>query len=502
MAAKTYYLLGTATDTNYPVTGANAWWGRLQEGGTAPTAANSAYGYAPGKLAVSNFASSRLGATGTSATTSASSFIDSTSGPTKGTGALGTNSGDSFCTPTALSGTFANTAWTFALNMRAGVAGLNGIMRCRVWKSANADGSSATALTGSTLVTSAAAALSTSADTNLGFTWSPGAITLTNQYLFFQLEWKESATTAGSSNTDTALFRINTSTITTPSFTNAYALAANSGTFALTGNAASLNYGAFTPSQMTSVLAWFDPQQGVTLSSGKVSSWVDAAKSVTASQATAGLQPGFSSTAMNDFAGISQADRSSTYNLAAASVIMATPMTVISVGNILAPGASTSAGIAGSIGASGGVFVKIDANNKLCLDKQSNANIGVSNITAVGTYAIYAVTVDSSTYAFRINGADAGSGSNAQGAFGTGLNTLVLFSNGSATENLVGQLGDVIICGVVSSAAEIQQAEGYLAWKYNLTTLLPASHPYKNNAPGKAAPKFLVRPFARNYLRR
>jgi hypothetical protein len=505
MAAKTYYLLGTATDTNYPVTGANAWWGRLQEGGTAPTAANSAYGYAPGKLAVSNFASSRLGATGTSATTSASSFIDSTSGPTKGTGALGTNSGDSFCTPTALSGTFANTAWTFALNMRAGVAGLNGIMRCRVWKSANADGSSATALTTSTLVTSAAAALSTTADTNLGFTWSPGAITLTNQYLFFQLEWKESATTAGSSNTDTALFRINTSTITTPSFTNAYALAANSGTFALTGNAASLNYGAFTPSQMTSITAWWDPQQGVTLSSGKVSSWVDAANGKTASQATAGLQPGFSSTAMNDFPGIST-DRSAQFSLVTnlSSALSNTPITLIAVGSAPTPGTGNAATIVGGNSTSGFQF-RIGSTGFLEVLKESSAGIADTVQTCVNTYAIYAVTLDASNYAFRVNGSAAGSGANTFGATGGGGQIMVLFNNGSqsnAVENWSGQLGDIIVVGVVSSLAEIQQAEGYLAWKYNLTTLLPSSHPYKNNAPGKAAPKFLVRPFARNYLRR
>jgi hypothetical protein len=499
MAAKTYYLLGTATDTNYPVTGANSWWGRLQEGGTAPTAANSAYGYAPGKLAVSNFARSRLGATGTSATTSASSFIDSTSGPTAGTGAAGTTSGDSFCTPTALSGTFANTAWTFALNMRAGVAGLNGIMRCRVWKSANADGSSATALTASTLVTSAAAALSTSADTNLGFTWSPGAITLTNQYLFFQLEWKESATTAGSSNTDTALFRINTSTITTPSFTNAYALAANSGTFALTGRAAALNAGAFNPSQMTSITAWWDPLQGVTLSSGKVSSWVDAANSNAATQSTASIQPPFSATAMNDFPGLLM-DQSAAYFLQA-SFPSTTPMTVISVGKAahIASGGDTITG--GN--SSGAVQVVINSANHLNVTKQVVVSIADSTDTCTDTYAIYVATIDSTTYSFRINGAASGSGSNAQGAFGGG--SFALFSNlsnGGTNETWSGPIGDVIVVGAVSSLAEIQQAEGYLAWKYNLTTLLPASHPYKNNAPGKAAPRFMPPRFARTSLRR
>jgi hypothetical protein len=97
--------------------------------------------------------------------------------------------------------------------MRADTAGAIGQIRCRVWKSVNADGTSATLLSPSTLV-GTNVTLSTTVDTNSGITWSPGALTFTNEYIFFQIEWQE--TTAGSSASDNVKFRVGTALITTP----------------------------------------------------------------------------------------------------------------------------------------------------------------------------------------------------------------------------------------------------------------------------------------------
>jgi hypothetical protein len=41
----------------------------------------------------------------------------------------------------------------------------------------------------------------------------------------------------------------------------------------------------------------------------------------------------------------------------------------------------------------------------------------------------------------------------------------------------------IVITGGVSSTAERQLIEGYLAWKWNIQDGLPASHPYKKRAP-------------------
>lgn len=206
----------TTADVFYPLSTAAAtpfFGGSLQDGGTPPTAANSAYGWTPGKLAANNFMRSRLGATAPATVTSATSLIDATSGPTVGTGSAATTAADAFVTPTALTLVYASGSWVFKWNLRATVAGAVGRLRMRVWKSVNANGSTPTELTTATQV-GAIVTLSTTADTNSLITWSPGSIRLNNEFMFFQLEWNE--TTLGTSSTDNVFFRLGTALISTP----------------------------------------------------------------------------------------------------------------------------------------------------------------------------------------------------------------------------------------------------------------------------------------------
>jgi len=106
---------------------------------------------------------------------------------------------------TPYAGTFAATAWTITFAVRAGTASSQaGRMRLRVFASVNADGSSARELTGSTQVGTTSAALSTTADATSVVTWSPGAITLNNEYLFFVVAW-EITTASGSNSGDVVL---------------------------------------------------------------------------------------------------------------------------------------------------------------------------------------------------------------------------------------------------------------------------------------------------------
>jgi hypothetical protein len=100
--------------------------------------------------------------------------------------------------------------------MRASTAGAVGRIRCSVWKDTGADGGA-----GSTLIVQdqigATVTLSTTADVNSSITFNPGAVTLVNEWLFFQVQWEE--TTAGSSNNDNVFFRVNTSTAVTANWT-------------------------------------------------------------------------------------------------------------------------------------------------------------------------------------------------------------------------------------------------------------------------------------------
>jgi hypothetical protein len=208
MAVQTIYLLATTAVTPN-------WWGNTQLNGSAPTAANTAYGWVPGTTALTTaFRRGRLGATTTGTDAAiAASYNAATSGPTPGTGSGATTAGDSFRAGPFV-GTFAATAWTFNFNVRASVAGAQGHINMRVWKSANANGSSPTQLLANTA--GATIILSTTADVNSSISWSPGALTLYTEYLFFQVEWQE--TTLGTSSTNNVFFRAGTSSITTPDF--------------------------------------------------------------------------------------------------------------------------------------------------------------------------------------------------------------------------------------------------------------------------------------------
>lgn len=135
--------------------------------------------------------------------------------------------------PTALTGVFSSGSWVFTFAVRAGVASSQaGRMRMRVFKSANANGSGATELTGSTQVGTTSAALSTSADVTTVVTWSPGTtITLNNEYLFFVIAWE--ITTASGSNTANVLIRTGQSAagsrLVTPSFAATDVIAPDTG---------------------------------------------------------------------------------------------------------------------------------------------------------------------------------------------------------------------------------------------------------------------------------
>jgi SAM-dependent methyltransferase len=118
MPAKTYYFLTTTAVTPN-------WFGSLQDGGTAPTAASTAFGWAPSKTAISTpYYKAFIGATGTSSAASASNYLTASpgnTGPQKGTGSGATTAGDSFVTPAALTGSFALDRNSLVLDYGCGI---------------------------------------------------------------------------------------------------------------------------------------------------------------------------------------------------------------------------------------------------------------------------------------------------------------------------------------------------------------------------------------------
>lgn len=117
-------------------------------------------------------------------------------------------------------GTFNAGTWSLIAAVLAVDAGgwHDGHARWRVWKSINANGSSPTELTTATLVGSSVVNLGIGGQQSSSVNWSPGAIALNSEYLFFQLAWAIDG--AGISDIDDCLLRIGdtASRIVTPNF--------------------------------------------------------------------------------------------------------------------------------------------------------------------------------------------------------------------------------------------------------------------------------------------
>ena len=252
MATKTFYVLGTAAPSPN-------FFGQLQDGGSAPTAANATYGWKVAKISTATpFWKAFLGASATATTASASDQISSATGPTKGTGATATTAGDSFVTALPYTANITAGTWTLAFGMRCTTSSSQaGHINVRVWASKNADGSSARELTSGSQVCSTITLSSTTATFNSTVSWSAPAITLNNEYLFFQVEWVE--TVASGSNNGDVVFYISACSIVTGTWTDFIAgtLSSTEGgdTSAITGLANAFGTAAATEAGDTAAIA-------------------------------------------------------------------------------------------------------------------------------------------------------------------------------------------------------------------------------------------------------
>lgn len=193
--AKTFYILGSSIGA----AGVNEHF-NMQEGGSAPAegAMSTATGWEAGTLAIGR--SALLNAlTEVSRTATTAPDWTTTLQPAQAPSAT---RGDSWRIPTAYTGSFAAGNWTLSMNIRSVTAGFAGRcrLRWRIWRSTNADGSGATEVTGSTIVSPATTAnISNASNTVVSVTSALSEVILTNEYLFFQLGIE--ITASGTTNT-------------------------------------------------------------------------------------------------------------------------------------------------------------------------------------------------------------------------------------------------------------------------------------------------------------
>jgi hypothetical protein len=116
-------------------------------------------------------------------------------------------------------------------------------------------------------------------------------------------------------------------------------------------------------------------------------------------------------------------------------------------------------------------------NNTIQTVKQNVANVLItgSNLSSATTYLTEYVNTGSLLTHF-INGSTYASGASL--AYDAGRTTSIGLRNGLA-EPLNGYIQEIVVYSSALSTAQRQQIEGYLAWKWSLTSSLPTGHPYK-----------------------
>jgi hypothetical protein len=172
----TLYFLNSANGQGY---------GDMQVGGSAPSTATGSTGWTVAATAADNYSKMAFGVE-RAASTFGGTALPNTSGPDN-------TLKDCFRTG-PWSGSFASGDWAFSCPVIAVDAGgtQDGALRVRVWRSNNADGSSATELTSDVVQLSTVTNLTTGAAQICSGNVTLGAITHsgTDYYLFFMFAWR------------------------------------------------------------------------------------------------------------------------------------------------------------------------------------------------------------------------------------------------------------------------------------------------------------------------
>ena len=201
MAGKTFYPLNTKF--------AGVEHLEMQDGGAAPSTATMSTGWTVGTTAVGRY--SRMDSTTERATATFSATVQPSGAPSN-------SLGDCFMAG-PYTGNIGAGLWTLNFPVIAVTQGdyQAGRIRVRLWRSTNASGASATEIaSGSTPGTSVSKLTTAAAQTSI-VSLSPGAFSLTNEYLFVQIAWEITGT--GIAGCDVLLRKGSAASITTPEFT-------------------------------------------------------------------------------------------------------------------------------------------------------------------------------------------------------------------------------------------------------------------------------------------
>jgi hypothetical protein len=251
--------------------------------------------------------------------------------------------------------------------------------------------------------------------------------------------------------------------------------------------------GAFNPRQISGLNTWLDAADTETFtfsSANFVSRWFDKSLSGrSATQPTIANQPVLIQSALTGKPSVFFTAANTVLNLPSYPLNTIPPISIFLVGNqtfngmyigITAPtgiyfrslfGVSpgptyTSYGV--DYGAAQFRYVAVPAN----LDSNFHIQSFALPNAALGVYYFDGSLGDSQT-GFTFNSASFQSVNPSIGAFG----------QSPGNNGMTGFISEILIYRATLNTTQIQQVEGYLAWKWGLVGRLPASHPFKNSPP-------------------
>ena len=172
---------------------------------TQPGASTSTTGWTVAKIAPPSYATMFYNSE------SASGNFDGTAKPNA---APASSAIDSWRISAATTGDFSAGTWYSSLSVIAVTSGgdQEGRARIRVWRSVNADGTTATEITKSTMIGTTITNLATTVAQSSSASTQVAAFSLSNEYLFLQCAWE--ITGAGGANTRDVLVRLGSLTAT------------------------------------------------------------------------------------------------------------------------------------------------------------------------------------------------------------------------------------------------------------------------------------------------
>lgn len=233
----------------------------------------------------------------------------------------------------------------------------------------------------------------------------------------------------------------------------------------------------------TSFVDWWDPRDTphITLNSSTVSAWAGRINGNVVSQATTANQPGYSSTTMNSLPGMNWDGTATVLSIASISLspnwsafIAAAPNNLIGIHNLMDADGTAAPRIAQYLRSNGTVLESIAFNTAVSTFTGSQGTITNNSVN------LYYGQNSGISIVTSLNGT-LGSPTAITGTPQSGTHLMAL---GAGTGVFfAGQTGDFFLFNIALSTNTRQCLEGWAAWRYNASTILPAGHPYKSAPP-------------------